>query len=216
MIKHDHTRNRLVIHIAAGERLRIDKDVGRHGHVRGAAVPDIQHRISNIFKPPIRLVINVNTRMVRIHGSVIWKNVCLGVAPSSAAIILILGVLGINPGSLRRLEIDGATPELRSLQDHTCHCIHTIGRVDLIERRSIFKLYIWNGGPGHDHDDQRLSIRGVPPASHMYNKAAATSMIMFMIIAILAITFSCGIIRKSLNKARYHQLERKLAERQRV
>ena len=90
-------------------------------------------------------------------------------------IILISGVLGINPELFEAAEIDGASPRQTFFQI-TLPCMRTILIFTLITSLigglnmfDIPKLYIWNGGPAN---------------------ATMTSMIMFVIIAVLsAFTF---------------------------
>ena len=53
--------------------------------------------ISNMFRPPMRLVISVKIMIVRMQGSVIRKNVCLGDAPSISAASNSSGLMPSTP-----------------------------------------------------------------------------------------------------------------------
>ncbi len=112
-------------------------------------------------------------------------------------IILISGVLGINPELFEAAEIDGATPRQTFFQI-TLPCMRTILVFTLITSLigglnmfDIPKLYIWNGGPANATMTTSVFIYAQAfSGSYLYNKAAAASMIMFVIIAILsAFTF---------------------------
>ncbi len=112
-------------------------------------------------------------------------------------IILISGVLGINPELFEAAEIDGATPT-QTFFRVTLPCMRTILIFTLITSLvgglnmfDIPKLYIWNGGPANATMTTSVFIYAQAfSGSYLYNKAAAASMIMFVIIAILsAITF---------------------------
>ena len=108
-------------------------------------------------------------------------------------IILISGVLGINPELFEAAEIDGATPRQTFFQI-TLPCMRTILVFTLITSLigglnmfDIPKLYIWNGGPANMTMTTNVFIYSQAfSGSYMYNKAAAASMIMFVIIAILS------------------------------
>ncbi len=113
------------------------------------------------------------------------------------AIILISGVLGINPELFEAAEIDGASPRQTFFQI-TLPCMRTILIFTLITSLvgglnmfDIPKLYIWNGGPANMTMTTSVFIYAQAfSGSYLYNKAAAASMIMFVIIAILsAFTF---------------------------
>ena len=112
-------------------------------------------------------------------------------------IILISGVLGINPELFEAAEIDGASPT-QTFFRVTLPCMRTILIFTLITSLigglnmfDIPKLYIWNGGPANATMTTSVFIYAQAfSGSYLYNKAAAASMIMFVIIAILsAITF---------------------------
>ncbi|NLI53541.1 MAG: sugar ABC transporter permease [Clostridiales bacterium] len=112
-------------------------------------------------------------------------------------IILISGVLGINPELFEAAEIDGASPA-QTFFKVTLPCMRTILIFTLITSLigglnmfDIPKLYIWNGGPANATMTTSVFIYAQAfSGSYLYNKAAAASMIMFVIIAILsAVTF---------------------------
>ncbi|MEA5049823.1 MAG: sugar ABC transporter permease [Eubacteriales bacterium] len=112
-------------------------------------------------------------------------------------IILISGVLGINPELFEAAEIDGASPRQTFFQI-TLPCMRTILIFTLITSLigglnmfDIPKLYIWNGGPANKTMTTSVFIYAQAfSGSYLYNKAAAASMIMFVIIAVLSsITF---------------------------
>jgi len=112
-------------------------------------------------------------------------------------IILISGVLGINPELFEAAEIDGASPSQTFFQV-TLPCMRTILIFTLITSLigglnmfDIPKLYIWNGGPANATMTTSVFIYAQAfSGTYLYNKAAAASMIMFVIIAILsAFTF---------------------------
>jgi len=108
-------------------------------------------------------------------------------------IILISGVLGINPELFESAEIDGATPR-QTFFRITLPCMRTILLFTLITSLigglnmfDIPKLYIWNGGPANATMTTSVFIYAQAfSGSYMYNRAAAASMIMFVIIAILS------------------------------
>ena len=112
-------------------------------------------------------------------------------------IILISGVLGINPELFEAAEIDGASPSQTFFQI-TLPCMRTILVFTLITSLigglnmfDIPKLYIWNGGPANATMTTSVFIYAQAfSGTYLYNKAAAASMIMFVIIAILSgVTF---------------------------
>ena len=112
-------------------------------------------------------------------------------------IILISGVLGINPELFEAAEIDGASPRQTFFQV-TLPCMRTILIFTLITSLigglnmfDIPKLYIWNGGPANATMTTSVFIYAQAfSGTYLYNKAAAASMIMFVIIAVLsALTF---------------------------
>lgn len=109
-------------------------------------------------------------------------------------IILISGVLGINPSLFESAEIDGATPRQTFFQI-TLPCMRTILVFTLITSLigglnmfDIPKLYIWNGGPANATMTASVFIYAQAfSGAYLYNKAAAASMIMFVIIALLSV-----------------------------
>ncbi|NLI22248.1 MAG: sugar ABC transporter permease [Clostridiales bacterium] len=109
-------------------------------------------------------------------------------------IILISGVLGINPALFESAEIDGATPSQIFFRI-TLPCMRTILLFTLITSLigglnmfDIPKLYIWNGGPANQTMTASVFIYAQAfSGTYMYNRAAAASMIMFVIIAILSV-----------------------------
>jgi multiple sugar transport system permease protein len=112
-------------------------------------------------------------------------------------IILISGVLGINPELFEAAEIDGASPS-QTFFRITLPCMRTILIFTLITSLigglnmfDIPKLYIWNGGPANATMTTSVFIYAQAfSGTYMYNKAAAASMIMFVIIAaVSSITF---------------------------
>jgi len=112
-------------------------------------------------------------------------------------IILISGVLGINPELFEAAEIDGASPRQTFFQI-TLPCMRTILIFTLITSLigglnmfDIPKLYIWNGGPANATMTTSVFIYAQAfSGTYLYNKAAAASMIMFVIIAVLSgVTF---------------------------
>jgi len=112
-------------------------------------------------------------------------------------IILISGVLGINPELFEAAEIDGASPR-QTFFKITLPCMRTILIFTLITSLigglnmfDIPKLYIWNGGPANATMTTSVFIYAQAfSGTYLYNKAAAASMIMFVIIAVLSgVTF---------------------------
>ena len=109
------------------------------------------------------------------------------------AIILISGVLGINPELFESAEIDGANSR-QTFFHITLPCLRTILVFTLITSLigglnmfDIPKLYIWNGGPANSTMTTSVFIYAQAfSGSYMYNRAAAASMIMFIIIAVLS------------------------------
>lgn len=107
-------------------------------------------------------------------------------------IVLISGVLGLNPELFEASEIDGATsaqtffyvtlPNLRTILLYTL-ITSLIGGLQMFD---IPKLYL-NGGPDSATLTTSLFIYNQAfSGSHLYNRAAAASMIMFLIIAVLS------------------------------
>jgi multiple sugar transport system permease protein len=109
-------------------------------------------------------------------------------------IILISGVLGINPELFESAEIDGATSRQIFFRI-TLPCIRTILVFTLITSLigglnmfDIPKLYVPNGGPANATMTTSVFIfQQAFSGTYLYNRAAAASMIMFLIIAALSI-----------------------------
>ncbi len=108
-------------------------------------------------------------------------------------IILISGVLGINPELFEAAEIDGASsaqtfwrvtiPSLRNIMIFTL-ITSLIGGLNMFD---IPKLFIWNGGPANATMTTSVFIYAQAfSGSYLYNTSAAASMIMFVIIAVLS------------------------------
>lgn len=104
-------------------------------------------------------------------------------------IVLVSGILGINPEIYEAAEIDGATdrqcffhitlPNLRTILIYTL-ITSMIGGLNMYD---IPKVYL-NGGPNNATLTTSVFIQKQAfSGSYMYNRAAAASMIMFIIIA---------------------------------
>jgi ABC-type sugar transport system permease subunit len=108
-------------------------------------------------------------------------------------IILISGVNGINPDLFEAAEIDGATP-FQTFFKITLPCMRTILIFTLVTSLigglnmfDIPKLFIRNGGPADATMTASVFIYSQAfEGTHMYNTAAAASLIMFVIIAALS------------------------------
>ncbi len=108
-------------------------------------------------------------------------------------IILISGVLGINPELFESAAIDGASPS-QTFFRITLPCMRTILLFTLITSLigglnmfDIPKLYIWNGGPANETMTTSVFIYAQAfSGAYLYNRAAAASMLMFVIIAVLS------------------------------
>lgn len=107
-------------------------------------------------------------------------------------IVLISGVLGINPELFEASEIDGASsiktffyitlPNLRTILVYTM-ITSMIGGLQMFDIPKLFLL----GGPDNATLTTSVFIQNQAfSGSYMYNRAAAASMIMFVIIAILS------------------------------
>jgi len=107
-------------------------------------------------------------------------------------IVLIAGVLGINPSLFEAAEIDGATsrqvffyitlPSLRTIMLFTL-VTSLIGGMQMFD---IPRLFL-NGGPDNSTLTVSLFIYNQAfSGSYLYNRAAAASMILFIIIAVLS------------------------------
>ena len=108
-------------------------------------------------------------------------------------IILISGVLGINPEIYEAAEIDGANdwqtfwqitiPNLRTILTYTL-ITSMIGGLNMYDMSKMFN----NGNPNNSTLTTNVFIYNQAFAgSYMYNRAAAASMIMFVIIAFFSI-----------------------------
>ena len=114
----------------------------------------------------------------------------------STMITLILGILGINPEIFEAAEVDGANrvqtffritlPNIRTILTYTL-VTSLIGGLNMFDIPKLFQ----NGGPDNSTLTTSLFIYNQAfSGSYLYNRAAAASMIMFIVIAILsAITF---------------------------
>ncbi len=108
-------------------------------------------------------------------------------------IILISGVLGINPELFESAEIDGASAS-QTFFHITLPCLRTILLFTLVTSLvgglnmfDISKLYIWNGGPVNTTMTTSVFIYAQAfSGAYLYNRAAAASMIMFLIIVVLS------------------------------
>ena len=112
------------------------------------------------------------------------------------AIILISGVLGINPELFESAEIDGAS-QRQSFLYITLPCLRTImvftlitsliGGLNMFDIPKMFN----DGNPNNETMTTAVFIyRQAFSGTYMYNRASAASMIMFIIIAVLcAIVF---------------------------
>jgi multiple sugar transport system permease protein len=108
-------------------------------------------------------------------------------------IILISGVLGINPDLFEAAEIDGATPA-QTFFRITLPCMRTIlvfilitSLIGGLNMFDIPKLFIYNGGPNDATITAAVFIYVQAfGGRYLYDTAAAASMIMFIIIAVLS------------------------------
>lgn len=107
-------------------------------------------------------------------------------------IVLVSGVLGINPELFEASEIDGATsaqtfflitlPNLRTILLYTL-VTSMIGGLQMFDIPRLFNL----GGPDNSTLTTNVFIYNQAySGSYLYNRAAAASMILFVIIAILS------------------------------
>ncbi|MBQ2701326.1 MAG: sugar ABC transporter permease [Clostridia bacterium] len=109
------------------------------------------------------------------------------------AIVLISGVLGINPTLFESAEIDGATPT-QVFWKVTLPCMRTILIYSLITALigglNMFDIpkQFNNGGPANSTMTASVFIYNQAfSGTYMYNRAAAASMLMFILIAILSV-----------------------------
>jgi multiple sugar transport system permease protein len=107
-------------------------------------------------------------------------------------IILIAGVLGINPTLFEAAEVDGATPSqiffkitLPRLKTILLYVLVT-GLIGGIQMFDIPRLFLW-GGPDNATLTSSVFIYNQAFAgSYLYNRASAASMIVFIIILVLS------------------------------
>jgi ABC-type sugar transport system permease subunit len=132
-------------------------------------------------------------------------------------IVLISGVLGINPEIFESADIDGASSR-QTFFRITLPCMRTILTFTLITSLigglnmfDIPKLYIWNGGPVNSTMTSSVFIYSQAfSGTYMYNRAAAASMIMFVIISVLSV-FVFYLMRD-----KYEVRARKAARREKI
>ncbi|ADY13983.1 carbohydrate ABC transporter permease [Sphaerochaeta globosa] len=111
----------------------------------------------------------------------------------NSMIVLIAGVLGIDPTLFEAAEVDGATPTqiffritLPRLKTILLYVLIT-SMVGGLQMYDIPKLYLW-GGPDNSTLTANLFIHNQAfSGSYLYNRAAAASMLMFLIIVVLSI-----------------------------
>jgi len=107
--------------------------------------------------------------------------------------VLISGVLGINPTLFESAEIDGATPA-QVFWKVTLPCMRTIliytlitsliGGLNMFDIPKVFN----NGYPANATLTASLFIYNQAfSGTYQYNRAAAASMVMFLIIAVLSV-----------------------------
>ena len=135
----------------------------------------------------------------------------------STMIVLISGILGINPEIFEAAEVDGANrvqtffritlPNIRTILTYTL-ITSLIGGLNMFDIPKLFQ----NGGPDNSTLTTSLFIYNQAfSGSYLYNRAAAASMIMFVVIAILsAITFKLMQDKDEVaeRKARKRELKR--------
>ncbi len=111
----------------------------------------------------------------------------------NSMIVLIAGVLGISPTLFEAAEVDGATPTqiffkitLPRLKTILLYVLIT-SMVGGLQMYDIPKLYLW-GGPDNATLTASVFIHNQAfSGSYLYNRAAAASMLMFLIIVVLSI-----------------------------
>lgn len=132
----------------------------------------------------------------------------------STMIILISGVLGMNPELFEAAEIDGATgrqtyffitlPNLRTIVLYTL-VTSMVGGLNMFD---IPKMYL-NGGPDNSTLTTNVFIYNQAfSGSYLYNRAAAASMILFVLIAILSVIVF--FILRDKDAAKLRKIEKKL------
>lgn len=134
-----------------------------------------------------------NFQVSKLSGKIIVAFIQFWTWYGYTMIILISGVLGINPEIFEAAEIDGCTGS-QTFFRITIPCLKTILLYTLITSLiggltmyDIPRLYL-NGGPDNATLTANVFIYNQAFAgSYMYNRAAAASMIMFIIIAVCSV-----------------------------
>lgn len=179
---------------------------------------------SQLFAYPTGPVNSLLQNMGLIDGSVYFllnKNLSRGIVSfiqfwlwyGSTMIILISGVLGINPELFEAAEIDGATskqtffkitlPNLRTILLFTL-VTSLVGGLNMFDVPKLFQ----NGGPDSGTLTASVFIYNQAfSGSYLYNRAAAASLIMFGIIAICSAALF--LIMYDRDAARLRKLEKK-------
>ncbi|MGH0053155.1 MAG: carbohydrate ABC transporter permease [Sphaerochaetaceae bacterium] len=128
-------------------------------------------------------------------------------------IVLIAGVLGINPTLFEAAEVDGATPSqiffkitLPRLKTILLYVLVTslIGGLQMFD---IPKLFLWGGPDNATLTSSVFIYNQAFSGSYLYNRASAASMIVFLIIVFLSIIMFQIMRDKDASKLR--KLERK-------
>ena len=134
-------------------------------------------------------------------------------------IILISGILGINPELFEAAEIDGATdfqkfiyvtlPNLRTIMVYTL-ITSLIGGLQMFD---IPKLLVQNSGPDNATLTTSVFIYNQAfSGSYMYNRASAASVIMFLISSVLSVFVF--IIMQDKHDVKEQKLLKKVAKEQ--
>ena len=134
-----------------------------------------------------------NFQVSKLSGKIIVAFIQFWMWYGYTMIILISGVLGINPEIFEAAEIDGCTSS-QTFFRVTIPCLRTILLYTLItsligglNMYDIPRLYL-NGGPDNATLTTNVYIYNQAFAgSYIYNRAAAASMIMFFIIAVCSV-----------------------------
>jgi multiple sugar transport system permease protein len=132
----------------------------------------------------------------------------------STMIVLIAGVLGINPEIFEASDIDGASgaqtfffvtlPNLRTILLYTL-VTSLIGGIQMYD---IPKLFL-NGGPDNKTLTSSVFIYNQAfSGSYLYNRASAASMLIFVIIAILSATVF--FLMRDKEASKQYKMNRKL------